>query len=288
MTYNFIRFPGGKPKAVTLSYDDGSRDDVRFCETIDKYGLKCTFNLVGNKIEKEEGLTLEEIRRLILDKGHEIAVHGFEHRAQDTLRPIEGIRDILDCRLTLETTFGRIIRGMAFADRSLKRYDWPEVYDRVISYVKELDIVYCRNAIAGTGSFDLPKDWYNWVPTVRHAHPEALDYADKFIDIDLDNVYISARDAKVFFLWGHSFEFERANNWELLDEICTKISGKDDIWYATNIEIYDYVTAYRSLVYSADSSMVYNPTLIKIWFDVDGKLYVINPGETLEIAEARR
>ena len=25
MRYQFLRFPGGKPKAVTFSYDDGSR-----------------------------------------------------------------------------------------------------------------------------------------------------------------------------------------------------------------------------------------------------------------------
>lgn len=84
-------------------------------------------------------------------------------------------------------------------------------------------------------------------------------------------------------MWGHSYEFERDNNWNLLDEICEKLSGKDDIWYATNGEIYDYVEAYNSLSYSADGTIIYNPTLFEIWFDVDGKLYSIKPGETLKI-----
>ncbi len=47
------------------------------------------------------------------------------------------------------------------------------------------------------------------------------------------------------------------------------------------IEIYDYVSAYRSLVFSADGSMVYNPTLLDIWFTEDGKPYIIKSGETL-------
>ena len=67
-----------------------------------------------------------------------------------------------------------------------------------------------------------------------------------------------------------------------MEEICQKLANRDDIWYATNIEIHDYVEAYKSLRYSANGQMVYNPTLYTIWFDVDGKLYCIKPGETLD------
>ena len=49
MKYFFPRFPGGKGKAVTLSYDDGCPEDIRFSDTISKYGLKCTFNLNGER-----------------------------------------------------------------------------------------------------------------------------------------------------------------------------------------------------------------------------------------------
>lgn len=66
-----------------------------------------------------------------------------------------------------------------------------------------------------------------------------------------------------------------------MEDICKKLSDKDDIWYATNIEIYDYVKAYDSLVFSADSNIIYNPTLLEIWFEVDGKLYSVKPGETI-------
>lgn len=52
MKYRFLRFPEGRAKAVTFSYDDGCRDDIRFARTIDRYGIKCTFNinsrLLGN------------------------------------------------------------------------------------------------------------------------------------------------------------------------------------------------------------------------------------------------
>jgi len=114
MAYRFLRFPEGKAKAVTLSYDAGCRDDIRMAQTITKYGIKGTFNITTPAEEPNLWrLTADEIREHILENGHEVAVHGACHRAEGTLRPIEGIQDVLECRKNLEKAFGRIIRGMA-------------------------------------------------------------------------------------------------------------------------------------------------------------------------------
>ena len=86
-------------------------------------------------------------------------------------------------------------------------------------------------------------------------------------------------------MWGHSYEFDRDNNWELLEELCGILGGHEDIWYATNMEIWEYVNAYNSLVFSADSTIVYNPTLYKIWFNVDGTDYAVEPGQTITVKE---
>ena len=40
-----MRFPKGKAKALTLSYDDGVEQDIRLMDIMDKNGLKGTFNL---------------------------------------------------------------------------------------------------------------------------------------------------------------------------------------------------------------------------------------------------
>ena len=45
MNKAYIRFPGFKLKAVTLSYDDGVRQDKRLISIMQKYGLKGTFNI---------------------------------------------------------------------------------------------------------------------------------------------------------------------------------------------------------------------------------------------------
>ena len=38
-------FPNAKQKALTLSYDDGVQQDIRFIEILDKYGIKCLLSL---------------------------------------------------------------------------------------------------------------------------------------------------------------------------------------------------------------------------------------------------
>lgn len=283
MRYNLLRFPEGKTKAVTLSYDDGSRHDMRFVETLNRYGLKCTFNIMGNSVDNGMTMTREYIKENMLDKGHEIATHGYFHRAHDLIRPIEGIREVLDSRIALERAFGMIIRGMAFPDRGIDPLNRPTVCERIRNYLCELDIEYCRTIGGDNDRFEMPDDWLFWMPTARHANPKLFEYIDKFMSIDVQSLYKASRSPRLFFLWGHSFEFENNGNWELLDEICEKLSGKDDIWYATNMEICRYAKAYDALIYSAEGTTVYNPTLIDVWFDVDGTLYCVRSGETVNL-----
>ena len=104
-----------------------------------------------------------------------------------------------------------------------------------------------------------------------------MELATEFAELEVN------REPKLFYLWGHAYEFDNKNNWDRMEEICKKLSNNDEIWYATNIEIYEYVKAYESLVTSADGSKIYNPTLKKIWIDVDGVQHSLNPGETVYI-----
>ena len=46
-------FPGGKHKALTMSYDDGRLSDRKLVELFNQYGLKGTFHL-NSGLEDEE------------------------------------------------------------------------------------------------------------------------------------------------------------------------------------------------------------------------------------------
>ncbi|MBE6810897.1 MAG: hypothetical protein E7521_07585 [Ruminococcaceae bacterium] len=285
MRYVFMRFPEGKAKCVTLSYDDARKSDIRFSDLLEKYALKCTFNVTGEKFRSpKDNLTSDEIREYIINRGHEVAIHNYNHRASGYLRPIEGIREALDNRTELEQEFDMIIRGMAYPDSGIHVFSNPGyTYEKVKNYLTELDVAYSRNTATDNG-FELPNDWHNWKPTAHHDRENVFELIDQFLKIDLsENMYIASRRSRLFYLWGHSFEFDNKNNWDHGEEVMKKLSGHEDIWYATNIEIYDYVQAYNSLIYSADGTKIYNPTLKTIWLDIDKKVYEIKSGETLRL-----
>ncbi len=279
----FMRYPGGKAKAVTFSYDDGAPQDKRLLEIFNKYGLKGTFNF-NCKGNSSFHYSDEEIQKLFLSNGHEIAVHGALHRANGNLRAIEGIRDVLDCRLELEKRCNSILRGMAYPDTGITLMGNFGNYEMIKNYLMELDIAYARTLGNDNDNFMLPKDFHAWMPSAHHNNSQIFEYIEKFLNLDIsEKAYHARRVPRLLYIWGHSYEFDRDNNWDRAEEICQKLANNDEIWYATNIEICDYVEAYKSLRYSADGRKIYNPTLFTIWFDYGCNIYQIKPGETLDI-----
>ena len=278
MKYRFIRFPGGKCKAMTLSYDDGNINDIRLVEIMNRYGLKGTFNLPGTSFPEtmENGwhISAEVARTLYFPAGHDVAIHGATHMAPALAAPKDAIRDVLDCRSFLEKFYGRIIRGMAYPDLGT-------ITAEMKTYLKLIGITYARG-LTLTHSFSLPTDWLEWIPTTRNRDPKLMETLEKFLAADPRAEYISHRESLLFYMWGHSFEFQ-PDNWHIMEDFGARASGHDDIWYANNTEIYEYCHAYDQLVFSCDNTMVYNPTQTRIWFDADGERYEIAPGGTLTL-----
>lgn len=291
MGYRFMRFPEGKTKAVTFSYDDGCRQDLRTVDIFNQYGMKGTFNINSAFLGKENGvgkLTAEEIKSHIINNGHEVAVHGEFHKAPGLVRPIDGIKDVLNCRLTLEQEFNCIIRGMAYPDSGIRRFINQASYEGVRKYLEDLDIVYCRTLSGDNNGFEIPTDWHQWMPTAHHNNPQILEWAKEFAEMNIDSKYCAARYPRLFYVWGHSYEFDGKNNWEHLINICEILGRKTDIWYATNMEIYEYVKAYEALVFSADGTRVYNPSLQTVWFNENGTLHCVEPGKVISVQEGAK
>jgi hypothetical protein len=113
--------------------------------------------------------------------------------------------------------------------------------------------------------------------TCHHNSPELKSLSKKFVEEKV------TRAPYLFYLWGHSYEFESNNNWEVIEDFARYTGNRDDIWYATNIEIYDYIEAYSRLVFSADGRRIKNPSCIKVCFEHNGKLIEIEAGTMVEI-----
>lgn len=275
MSHIFMRFPGGRKKAVTLSYDDGVEQDVQLIELMEQNGLKGTFNL-NSACYAEEGtvypegtihrrMTKEKVSEVYRRDGIEVAVHGATHPFLEQLPINLCTKDLLNDRENLEEQFETIVRGMA--------YPYGTYNNQVVECMKSVGIVYSRT-VHSTHNFYMPNDWMRLNATCHHDDPQLMELAHRFIDSDGHN------EPWMFYLWGHSYEFEQNNNWEVIEEFASYVGGREEVWYATNIEIYEYTEAYNRLVFSMDGRRVYNPTSFELFFMCDGKLFNVQPGQT--------
>lgn len=272
MKYTIMRFPGFKRKALTLSYDDGVVFDRKLIEIMDRHGLKGTFNLNSGRFFRDNPreLNKEEALALYKNSGHEVAVHGRDHLSLTEVPTSRAIADVLTDRLALEEMFGEMITGMAYA---YGNYD-----DSVVAILEKCGISYSRTVVS-TEKFDIPTDWLRLPATCHHKNPRLMELAHKFVE-NQGRPGSWHNHPMLFYVWGHSYEFNDNDNWYIIEEFAEYIGNREDIWYATNMEIYRYVKAFEALQYSADGSKVYNPTLVDIYLDYLGNEILLKPGET--------
>lgn len=258
-----LRFPEGRAKCLTLSYDDGVAQDMRLCALMKQHGIAGTFN-INSGLYAPEGtvfdaahpkgrMTLAMCRQTYLSSPlFEVATHGLNHEHWATLPTSEAVYEIIADRRNLEAQFGCLCRGHAYPYGSRN----PEIAQAMQS----CGIAYAR-ITSPTYRFTTPLDrgWLEFHPTCHHKDPRLPELTEKFLKDEVK------RAPYLFYVWGHSYEFDGDNNWNVIEEFFEKVSGRPDVWYATNIQIYDYVQAYRSLIWSADGRSVYNPTVTDVW-----------------------
>ncbi|MBR5445636.1 MAG: polysaccharide deacetylase family protein [Clostridia bacterium] len=271
MRYAFLRFPGFRSKALTLSYDDGSMHDKRLIEILSANGLKGTFNINSGLFADKPGqwrMTAEESIALYTSTGNEVAVHGAKHLSLAEVDSAMAVNDVLADRIALEKLLGRPVKGMAYANGSFS--------DSVVDILKTCGILYSRTVVS-TEKFDIPTDWLRLPATCHHANPRLMELAKQFIEQESGR-YFWANTPRLFYLWGHSFEFAENNNWHIIEEFASYTGNRTDVWYATNMEIYTYVKAYEALQFAADGSFVYNPGSMDVCISYMGREFLVAAG----------
>lgn len=225
-----------KKKAITFSYDDGVTQDIRLIELLNKYGLKCTFNLNSELLAKK-GILLRENKRIAhykvhpedvkyIYEGHEVAVHTLTHPNLTKCEESEIIRQVENDRLRLSELAGYEVVGMAYPCGGVNNDD------RVAEIIKKHTGVKYSRTITTNESFDPQENLYRFQPTLYH-----LDF-ERMMELGKEFVELKAETPKVFYIWGHSYEMDYgADYWVKLEEFFKLISNKEDIFYGTNREI---------------------------------------------------
>ena len=217
-------------KALTFSYDDGIEQDRKLVEIFNKYGMKATFNLnTGIQTPESnfeiEGVYINRMKQEGLEelyRGHEIATHGLTHAAPTGMTKEQLDKDFLTDMSNIERIYGTYPVGMAYA--------YGCVDDEVVKYLKSIGIKYGRT-VEASHSFEIPKEPLKLKATCHHDDDMLFELAEKFLKAEPKE-----NEQMLFYVWGHSYEFDVNNNWDRIEEFCKMMSGKADIFYGTNRE----------------------------------------------------
>ena len=228
----------GKLKALTFSYDDGVLQDKRLIRILDRYGLKCTFNLNSARFGRTESIhsgrtvehsTLAEPDVRAVYAGHEIAAHTCTHPMLPSLDEPGIVSEVRKDMEKLSALAGYPVCGMAYPGGGVNHDE------RVIGVIKKNvpEIRYART-ITSTYSFDIPPRLLELDPTVFHMEWDRMvELCHRFVDLEPDR-------PQMLYIWGHAYEFDAAEHdayWTRFEDLCRFLGGRNDIFYGTNREV---------------------------------------------------
>ena len=225
-----------KLKAITFSYDDGVTQDIRLIELLNKYGLKCTFNLNSELLGKKGMLTRvgQRISHYKIHpqdvmgvyEGHEVAVHTLTHPNLTTLDEAEVIRQVEEDRKNPEALVGYDIVGMAYPCGGVNNDD------RVAAIIRDHTKIRYARTLDCIDSVDVRENLYRFDSNARILQFDRLaELGKQFIEMKPDK-------KQIFYIWGHTYEMDYdSKNWMQFEAFCEMISGHDDIFYGTNTQV---------------------------------------------------
>lgn len=236
-------------KYFTLSFDDGTTQDLRMIEILKKYDVDCiswninteglygaSWDLTGLGLPgvSHQRFTKEELEGGIYD-GYDVLVHTRTHPSLKIYdeTPIKVVEEVQGNADDIAEITGVKPVGMA----------WPggdtEYTDTTIDIVLgKTDIRFARGA-ASTYDFALPTQFMKWMPTCGFSESRMFDLAYDFITMEAD-------EDCLFYVWGHSFELDAYDSYDEFETLVRMMKANEgDITLVTNTEFYEL---YKTLI----------------------------------------
>ena len=264
-------YPGGYPKAFSLSYDDGVEQDARLVEILNRYGLKGTFNL-NSQLMLDGFVWIHEsgmpVRRLPLElalplyAGHEIASHSMTHPFLHTLPEEEVFQQLWEDKRQLEELFGRPIAGFALP--------FTDYNDTIARCAEKCGFEYVRIS-QESGNFDPIQHRFYRRAGMFHLRPELGDFVKTFLNTN--------QELALCQIVGHSYDLDVADLWSEMENIFRLVSRNPDVICMTNLELVRYLDAMERAVIS-DYEII-NPTNMELWFRAGEQVLALRPGERI-------
>lgn len=174
-----IPAPEGKPKSVYLTFDDGPIPEMTpwILETLDKYKIKATFFCVGENVQQNPALY-----NMLLEKGHRVGNHTFNHVQGIKYRSKTYVRNIAEAAKYIESDLFRPPHGhmrspQLYRIRKLFRVVMWDVVTRDYSpYLTAKDVLNNVKKFTRNGSIVVFHDSLKAIGRIEEALPKAIEW----------------------------------------------------------------------------------------------------------------
>ena len=113
------------------------------------------------------------------------------------------------------------IRGMA--------YPYGSHTPLVNEAIKACGLSYARDT-RDFLSFSANRSLIPFSPTCHYSHPDLMELARQF-------AACKPTEPMLFYVWGHSYEFDVNDDWSLMEEFLEYVSGRNELFYGTNAQV---------------------------------------------------
>lgn len=236
---------------VTTSWDDGTADDVRVSELLDKYGLKGTFYVCPKTRQGKAVLTEDQIRKIA--RTHEIGAHTMTHPHLTKIPLDEALQEIARSKEWVEKVTG--------APCIMFCYPYGDYSQEVQALVQQAGFSGARTTEAlcflHDDNFALPttlqvrpfpwrgeysKWWHRLDPLgplrYRYKSLKQLGIAhssmSSWLELAKALVQKAQKNGGHVHIWGHSSEVEKLNMWSDLEKLFQFIANESDATPAVN------------------------------------------------------
>lgn len=204
-------------KLIT-SWDDGHKLDLRLADMLKGFNLPGIFYIpTRSELSGSDIMDLHDAR-------FEIGAHTRTHPQDMKYLDEEDIRnEILSNKLFLESIIYDDVKTFAYPRG---RYS-----DKIIAALKEFSFEWARTTeILWIGE---ERDPF-LTPTTIHGGYQRKEYNDKdWLEVAkryFERVAESPMDGATFHLWGHSWEIEKFNQWDKLEDLFEHLSEHKKLW----------------------------------------------------------
>lgn len=245
-------------KYITFSLDDGNKYDIKLLELFEKYGLKATFYIPKeDKWFRRKNLNDKEIKKIA--QTQEIGAHSLTHASLKDISFKQQQEEIFESKKYLEKLLRQKI--------SMFCYPYGIYNNIIIDLVRKSGYIGARTTdscffevgdpfkmkvslhIYPYPFLKKPEEYSNlfWLRKILLPLKEFEGVVDKY-NLGYNSYFSWLALAKnmleyfftkgeVFHIWGHSWEIEKFNMWQELEEFFKILPKGDEISYLTNSEV---------------------------------------------------